>query len=74
MALMNTLDNFLKQHGVETAYRFQKDTGLAEATARRLFKRRDVYPDAASTMKICKAYSAQPGDFLIYVPDSDEVA
>lgn len=68
MGLMNTLDVFLKERGVTTAYRFEKDTGLKETTARRLFKNRDVYPDKESVIKICRAYAAQPGDFLVYVP------
>lgn len=74
MALVNTLDKFLKERGVERIVQFQRDTGLPEATARRLFKRRDVFPDKASIDKICKAYKARPGEFLDYILELDEAS
>lgn len=74
MMIVNTLDTFLEKRGVKTAYRFQKDTGLAEATARRLFKRRDVFPDKSSIAKICEAYRVKPGEFLDYVFDFEEAS
>lgn len=66
MGLMNTLDKFLKDRGVKTAYRFWKDTTLPQSTAYRLFKDRSVYPDKKAVEAICEKYSAQPGDFLVY--------
>jgi DNA-binding Xre family transcriptional regulator len=65
---MNTLDKFLEEHGVHNAYQFHKATGLPEATARRLYKNRDVFPDKETIMKICQAFNAQPGEFLAYAP------
>mgnify|MGYP001788462281 CR=1 FL=1 len=64
MEIMNTLNVFLKERGVVKQSVFIRDTGLKEATARRLFKDRSVYPDRASVVSICRAYKAQPGDFL----------
>lgn len=74
MGLMNTLDKFLADRGVTTAYRFEKDTGLPESTARRLFKNRNVYPDKKAVIAICKAYKAKPGDFLDYQFDESDAA
>lgn len=69
--IINVLDEFLQNKGVKTAYRFQKDTGLPEATAYRLFKQREVYPDKKSQEVICRVCNAQPGDFLRYIEEEN---
>ncbi|MBD1882142.1 helix-turn-helix transcriptional regulator [Coleofasciculus sp. FACHB-T130] len=71
MAMINTLEDFLKGRGVETPYQFWKDTGLAQATAYRLFRKRAAYPSKEAQDAICRTYAAQPGDFLRYVPDEE---
>lgn len=68
---MNRIKDFLLERDVASAYQFQKQTGLAEATAYRLFNKREVYPDRRTVNTICKTFDAQPGDFLVYVPDDE---
>jgi DNA-binding Xre family transcriptional regulator len=66
MALMNKIDSFAKERGVPSANQFWKKTGLPRATAFRLFRDRDAYPDRKSVESICRAFQAQPGEFLSY--------
>ncbi len=54
------------------ANKFWQITGLPRATAFRLWRDRDIYPDRTTVEVICKKLKAQPGDFLIYMEDIDE--
>lgn len=72
MPMINTLNEFLATKGVNTAYKFHKETGLPQATAYRLFNKRDVYPDQRTQEIICRTFNAQPGDFLRYLPNEPE--
>lgn len=75
MGLMNTIDELAKAHGIENAYQFAKklkeEQGVPTSTSRRLYQRREVYPDRASTIAICRAFGVKPGAFLDYVPDEE---
>ncbi|MBD2505558.1 helix-turn-helix transcriptional regulator [Anabaena azotica FACHB-119] len=72
MPMINVLKEFLATKGVETAYQFHKKTGLPQATAYRLYNKRNVYPDQKTQEIVCRVFDAQPGDFLRYEPDSAE--
>ncbi|MFK0734498.1 MAG: helix-turn-helix domain-containing protein [Gloeotrichia echinulata HAB0833] len=69
MPMINVLRDFLATKGVETAYQFHKKTGLPQATAYRLFNKRNVYPDQKTQEIICRVFDVQPGEFLRYEPD-----
>lgn len=69
MPMINVLKEFLATKGVETAYQFHKKTGLPQATAYRLYNKRNVYPDQKTQEIVCKVFDAQPGDFLRYEPN-----
>ncbi|MBD2616460.1 helix-turn-helix transcriptional regulator [Nostoc punctiforme FACHB-252] len=74
MPMINVLKEFLATKGVETAYQFHKKTGLPQATAYRLYNKRNVYPDQKTQEIVCKVFDAQPGDFLRYEPDNAEAS
>jgi DNA-binding Xre family transcriptional regulator len=69
MPMINVLKDFLATKGVETAYQFHKKTGLPQATAYRLYNKRNVYPDQKTQEIVCRVFDVQPGDFLRYEPD-----
>jgi DNA-binding Xre family transcriptional regulator len=69
MPMINVLKEFLATKGVETAYQFHKKTGLPQATAYRLYNKRNVYPDQRTQEIVCRVFDVQPGDFLRYEPD-----
>jgi DNA-binding Xre family transcriptional regulator len=71
MGLMNRIKEFGKEKGIPSANKFWQTTGLPRATAFRLWRDRSIYPDRSTVEVICKTLKAQPGDFLIYVEDSD---
>lgn len=72
MPMINVLRDFLATKGVETAYQFHKKTGLPQATAYRLFNKRNVYPDQKTQEIVCRVFDVQPGEFLRYEPDDIE--
>lgn len=76
MGLMNTINELAKAHGIKNAYQFAKrlEGAVPVSTARRLYQRREVYPDKKAVLAICKVFNAQPGDFLVYQPDNSEAA
>ncbi|MBD2536753.1 helix-turn-helix transcriptional regulator [Nostoc flagelliforme FACHB-838] len=69
MPMINVLKDFLATKGVETAYQFHKKTGLPQATAYRLYNKRNVYPDQKTQEIVCRVFDVQPGEFLRYEPD-----
>lgn len=72
MPMINVLKEFLATKGVDTAYQFHKKTGLPQATAYRLYNKRNVYPDQKTQEIVCRVFDAQPGDFLRYEKDDAE--
>ncbi len=72
MGLMNRIQEFGKEKGIPSANKFWQITGLPRATAFRLWRDRNIYPDRTTVEVICKKLKAQPGDFLIYMEDIDE--
>lgn len=70
--LSNRIQEFGKEKGIPSANKFWQITGLPRATAFRLWRDRDIYPDRTTVEVICKKLNAQPGDFLIYMEDIDE--
>ncbi|MGB3308381.1 MAG: helix-turn-helix transcriptional regulator [Nodosilinea sp.] len=63
---------FATAQGCKNAYEFWKITGLSQAIAYRLYNNPDAFPSKETQDAICKVFDAQPGDFLRYVPNSDE--
>lgn len=72
MGIVNTIAEFAKAQGCKNAYEFWKITGLSQATAYRLYNNPDAFPSKETQDAICKAFNAQPGDFLRYVSDGHE--
>jgi len=72
MGMINTIAEFAKAKGCRNAYEFWKLTGLKESTAYRLYTDQAAYPSKENQNAICKAFSAQPGEFLRYIPDDNE--
>jgi DNA-binding Xre family transcriptional regulator len=72
MSVINAIKEFVQANGCKNAYEFWKVTGLSQATAYRLYNDPNSYPSRDTQNAICKAFEAQPGDFLRYVPDEDE--
>jgi DNA-binding Xre family transcriptional regulator len=71
MAMINTISEFAQQRGCKNAYEFWKITGLSQATAYQLYSDRTAYPSKDNQNAICRAFNAQPGEFLRYIPDAD---
>ncbi|PZV20186.1 MAG: hypothetical protein DCF21_05535 [Leptolyngbya sp.] len=46
-------------------------TGPSQAIAYRLYNNPDAFPSKETQDAICKAFNAQPGDFLRYAPNDD---
>lgn len=72
MGIVNTIAEFATAQGCKNAYEFWKTTGLSQATAYRLYTNPNAFPSKETQDVICKAFNAQPGDFLRYVPDDAE--
>jgi len=70
--MINVIEEFAKARGCKNAYEFWKITGLPQATIYRLYNDPKAYPSKETQDAICKAFDAQPGDFLRYVPDGNE--
>lgn len=72
--LLNRIQEFGREQGISSANQFWQRTGLPRATAFRLWRNRDVYPDRATVETICKTFNGQPGDFLVYSADRKNVS
>lgn len=70
MVVRNTIQEFIDRRGI-TVYQFWKETGIAQATAYRIYKNPNDIPTGAVLNAICKAYEIQPGDLLRYEPDAE---
>jgi hypothetical protein len=70
--MINTIAEFARARGCKNAYEFWKLTGLRQPTAYRLYSDSTAYPSRENQNAICKAFNAQPGDFLRYIPDQEE--
>jgi DNA-binding Xre family transcriptional regulator len=72
MGIVNTIAEFAQAEGCKNAYEFWKITGLSQPTAYRLYNHPEAFPSKETQDAICKAFNAQPGDFMRYIPDGDE--
>jgi DNA-binding Xre family transcriptional regulator len=72
MTMINTIAEFARARGCKNAYEFWKRTGLSQATAYRLYNDPLAYPSRENQDAICKAFDAQPGDFLQYIPANSD--
>ncbi len=70
MAIRNQVKQIVDAKGI-SRYRFWKDIGVAQNTAYALYDDPTQIPTASVMDKICAAYGLQPGDFLVYMPDSE---
>lgn len=69
MAVINTIKQFVDSREM-TPYHFWKVTGIAQATAYRLYKNPSDIPSGNVLDAIFKAFpEARPNDLLRYVPD-----
>lgn len=64
--MINKIRTFLQSRDI-TAYRFQKDVGIAQRTAYDLYNNPDQLPSSTVLSKICDAYKIQPGEILEWV-------
>ncbi len=71
MPVINTIKPFVDSRGL-SVYRFRKDTGLAQATAYRLYNNSYDIPSGEVLKAICSAYKIQPGEILQWIPDESE--
>jgi DNA-binding Xre family transcriptional regulator len=72
MPIINTIKEFAQAKGCKNAYEFWKITGLSQPTTYRLYNNPTAFPSKETQEAICKAFDAQPGDFLQYIPDANE--
>ena len=72
MTVINTIREFVESRGI-TVYRFGKETGIAQATAYRLYNNSDEIPRGDVLNAICKTYKIQPGEILRWIPDNEDV-
>uniref|UniRef100_B8HYZ3 Putative transcriptional regulator, XRE family n=1 Tax=Cyanothece sp. (strain PCC 7425 / ATCC 29141) TaxID=395961 RepID=B8HYZ3_CYAP4 len=70
--MQNRVKELVTSRGI-TPYRFWKDVGCSRDVAYRLVKDPSYIPRENVLEGICRAYGVQPGDVLIYIPDSDNV-
>ncbi|MBW4540695.1 MAG: helix-turn-helix transcriptional regulator [Myxacorys chilensis ATA2-1-KO14] len=70
---MNRIQEFGKEKGIPSANKFWQKTGLPRATAFRLWRDRNIYPDRATVEAICRTLNAQPGDFLVFIADGESI-
>jgi DNA-binding Xre family transcriptional regulator len=49
-------------------YRFQRDIGIAQATAYSLYNNPDHLPSTEILVKICDRYLVSPGEVLEWIP------
>lgn len=71
MGVRNTIKELVDSRGL-TVYQFRQQTGLAKATAYRLYRNPDYVPTGDILKAICRTYGVQPGDILKYEPDEKE--
>jgi DNA-binding Xre family transcriptional regulator len=72
MTIRNKIKRFIELRGI-TTYRFRKDTGIAQSTAYDLVATPGRIPDASVLEKLCGTYKVQPGEFIEWVPDENEL-
>lgn len=68
MAVINTVKQFVDSRGI-TVYQFRKETGIAQATAYRLYNNSHEIPRGDVLSAICQTYRIQPGELLRWVAD-----
>jgi DNA-binding Xre family transcriptional regulator len=66
MTVINTIKKFVDDRGL-TVYRFRQQTGIAQATAYRLYNNPQEIPRKEVLDAICSAYKIQPGEILEWV-------
>lgn len=71
MPIRNKIRNLAASKGDSTNYKFWKRSGLSQTTAYRLYRDATAYPSETVLAIICEIYSAQPGDCLEYIAESE---
>jgi Cro/C1-type HTH DNA-binding domain len=71
-AFLETRRNLKTGKPGTSAYRFWKDTNLSRPTAYRLVADPTYIPTGDVLDKICSAYRIQPGELLVWLPDSED--
>lgn len=70
LAMRNGIKEFAKSKGIESQSQFAERTGIKLPTVYRLWRDPSVYPSRSNQEAICRAFNAQPGEFLRFVLDS----
>lgn len=63
MGILNTISAFSITQGCRNDYKFWKIMGCSRI-AYRLYNNPDAFPSKETQDAICKAFNAQPGDFI----------
>lgn len=70
MPVINKIKPFLDARKI-TPYQFRKDAGIAQRTAYDLYNNPLQLPSSSVLSKICDAYEIQPGEVLLWIPESE---
>jgi DNA-binding Xre family transcriptional regulator len=73
MAVQNTIKNFIQEKGI-SVYRFRKDVQVSQSTAYDLVNDPNRIPNGDVLNRICETYRIQPGEILLWIPDSTNAA
>ncbi|HLP92218.1 MAG TPA: helix-turn-helix domain-containing protein [Nostocaceae cyanobacterium] len=66
--VINTIKQLVDKKGI-SVYQFRKETGIAQATAYRLYNNPDEIPRKDVMEAICRTYKVQPGEILAWIED-----
>ncbi|WP_089131535.1 helix-turn-helix domain-containing protein [Tolypothrix sp. NIES-4075] len=70
MPVRNTIKEFLEKRGI-TRYQLYKETGIAPATAYRLYEDPTWIPQVGVLNKICDTYRIFPGELITWIPPEE---
>lgn len=73
MAVQNTLKRFIQEKNI-SVYRFRKDVDVSQSTAYDLVNDPSRIPNGDVLNRICETYRIQPGEILLWIPESEETA
>jgi DNA-binding Xre family transcriptional regulator len=71
MAVQNTIKTFIQAKGI-SVYRFRKDVQVSQSTAYDLVNDPSRIPNGDVLNRICETYRIQPGEVLLWIPDSPD--
>lgn len=70
MPMINQIQQFLKnQRGVNTPYRFWRDTGICRPVAYQLWNNPHKLPDPRAYSRICQTYKTQISEFVLWIDE-----